>query len=184
MSDQPSELLRRWSGGDAASLDALMPIVYEELRRMGRRLLAKGMPNPVLQPTVLVHEVWLKLAGKHQLGVTSRPHFFALAGRIMRSILVDHYRQQIAQRRGGSQITVPLNDEAQPESRAAVDLLILNDALDRLASMKSTYAEIIELKFFSGLTNEECAAVLKMSNATVERQWSFARLWLQRELKP
>jgi RNA polymerase sigma factor (TIGR02999 family) len=183
MGEQVSELLTRWSGGDASALDALTPMVYDELKRMGRRFLARRAPSPVLQPTVLVHEVWLKLATKDEVGATTRPYFLALAGKIMREILVDHFRRETAKRRGGSRVEVSLDERNLPAPAASIDILAVNDALDRLSAIKPRYAQIVELKFFAGLTIEESAAVLSVSHSTIEREWSFARIWLKRELR-
>lgn len=182
MGEQVSELLVRWNGGDASALEALTPLVYDELKRMGRKFLARGAPNPVLQPTILVHEAWLKLATKEEIPATTRPHFLALAGKVMRDILVDHYRREMAQRRGGSRVEVTLYEQDAADTTTQIDIVALNDALDRLEAIKPRYAQIIELKFFAGLTIDESAALLNVSHATIEREWNFARIWLKREL--
>lgn len=181
MVEQVSHLLVRWSQGDAAAMEQLMPIVYDELRKLGRSHLGRRPQEALLQPTVLVHEAWMKLAAdKDDLSLTSRAQFYALAAKVMRDVLVDHYRRQTAQKRGGSRIAVSLDDV--PGTPPSMDLLALNDALERLAEIKARYAQIVELKFFAGMTIEETAAALQTSRATIEREWNFARSWLRREL--
>ena len=180
--EQISQLLVRWSEGDRDALDELMPMVYDQLRALGRSCLAWQPQNGVLQPTVLVHEAWMRLVRQQSLSFSGRAQFFALAARIMRNILVDHFRQQQTSKRGGSQVEVPLDEAQRSGIQPQVDLLVLDEALNRLAAIKPRYAEIIELRFFGGLTNEESAEALRISHATIEREWNVARLWLQREL--
>ena len=182
MAGQVSHLLARWSEGDADALDQLMPIVYNELRSLGRGCLARRPPQAVLQPTVLVHEAWIRLAAKQELSLDSRLQFFALAAKIIRDILVDHFRRRQASKRGGSQIEVPLDAAQDPHVGSGADLLFLDQAINRLSDIKPRYARIVELKFFAGLTIEESAEVLQVSHSTIEREWNFARLWLRREL--
>jgi len=181
MAEQLTVLLKRWSDGDGAALDQLMPMVYDELRKLGRSYLQSRSQQAVLQPTVLVHEAWLRLADKENLTLSNRSQFYALAAKIMRDILVDHFRRQTASKRGGSQIHVPLEDSSAASGQN-FDLVILNDAVNRLGEIKPRYAEIVELRFFAGLTTEESAEVLHVSTATIEREWRFARSWLRREL--
>jgi len=178
-----SRLLVRWSGGDEAALDELMPAVYAELRRLGRSALRREARESVLQPTALVHEAWIRLAGKDKLSLESRKQFYALAAKIMRDILVDHARRRQAAKRGGSQIEIPLEDANPSSGSQQVDFLILDEALTRLACLKPRYAQIAELRYLAGLTIEETAEVLSVSHATVEREWGFARAWLRRELQ-
>ena len=159
-----------------------MPMVYDELRTLGRRCLA-GRGQGVLQPTVLVHEAWLKLAGKHEVALTSRLHFYALSAKIIRGMLVDHYRKERSRKRGGSRIATRLDGAEASGHEAHADLLALDQAVTRLAEIKPRYAQLIELKFFGGLTIAECAESLAVSHATVEREWNFALAWLRRELK-
>lgn len=183
MPEQISQLLVRWSQGDSAALDELTPMVYEELRKLGRGYLRRRPEQAVLQPTVLVHEAWIKLADKQTLSLSNRSQFYVLAAKIMRDILVDHFRRQLAAKRGGSLMEVSLeSSQALSTVPQSADLIVLNEALNRLTSIKSRYAQIVELKFFAGLTIEECADVLHVSHATVEREWNFARAWLRREL--
>lgn len=174
----------RWSAGDESALEFLTPLVYEELRRLGRSALRRGSPDSIVQPTVLVHEAWLRLAGNQGVDVRSRAQFYGLASKIMRDILVDALRRRRAAKRGGSRISVSLeenNGAAQPRS---IDFLILDDALARLGQIGDRYQKIVELRFFAGLTIEETAEMVGVSHATVEREWNFARAWLRRELQP
>jgi RNA polymerase sigma factor (TIGR02999 family) len=179
---QPSypvtELLARWSQGDTAARDALIPLVYGELRRVAARCLA-GQANHTLQPTALVHEAYLRLARNSSGIYNDRTHFFALAATMMRQILVDHARKHKANKRGGGSITVPLNDAAASGTDAVVaDLLTLEDALQRLSTLDSRQAQIVELRFFGGLSVEETAQMIDTSAATVKREWATARIWL------
>jgi RNA polymerase sigma factor (TIGR02999 family) len=179
---QVTQLLRRWSSGDRSALEELTPIVYTELRRLGRSTLRRDGRESILQPTALVHEVWLRLAGKEQLSVESRGQFYLLAAKMMRDILVDHLRRRKAAKRGGSRIEVPLEDANPSDSARQVDFLILDDAMTRLGEIKPRYTQIAELRYLAGLTIDEAAEALNISHATIEREWNFARTWLRREL--
>ncbi len=183
MSGDVTRLLISWSEGDSGAMEQVAPLIYDELRRLGRAVLRSG-PQPILQPTVLVHEAFIKLAGKDTLSLSSRSQFYALAAKIMREILVDHFRREAAAKRGGSLMLVPIDENAPASANAdrSVDVLALDAALQRLSALKPRYTQIIELKFFAGLSIEECAEVLSISHATVEREWTFARSWLRREL--
>lgn len=178
-----SELLVRWSAGDETALEELMPAVYTELRRLGRSILRREGRESILQPTALVHEAWIRMAGKQALSMESRKQFYGLAAKMMRDILVDHSRRRQAAKRGGSQIEVALNDANSAEHPHQIDFLILDEAMTRLAGLKPRYAEIAELRYLAGLTISETADVLSVSHATIEREWSFARAWLRRELE-
>jgi RNA polymerase sigma factor (TIGR02999 family) len=179
---QVTELLRRWNSGDRSALEELTPVVYTELRRLGRSTLRRDGGESLLQPTALVHEVWLRLAGKEQLSIESRGQFYVLAAKMMRDILVDRLRRRKAAKRGGSRIEVPLEDANPADSARQVDFLILNDAMTRLGEIKPRYTQIAELRYLAGLTIDEAAEALNISHATIEREWSFARAWLRREL--
>jgi RNA polymerase sigma-70 factor (ECF subfamily) len=176
-----SQLIVRWQNGESGALTDLMPLVYTELRKLGRAHLRRRPDGVLLQPTELVHEAWIKLARNQSHDVTSRSHFYALAARIMRDFLVDHFRAQRAAKRGGSQIRVDL-DKAQPHSPSAPDILVLDDSIRRLGAVKPRYAEIVELRFFGGLSIDETALALGVSSATIEREWNVARSWLKRDL--
>lgn len=183
MPGDASQLLIRWSDGDESALTALMPIVYGELRRLGRSAVRGAGRDSILQPTALVHEVWLRLAGKEPLTVQCRSQFYALAAKIMRDILVDHLRRRQAAKRGGNQVEVALDDANLSERPRNVDFLILDEAMTRLGEIKGRYTRIVELRYLAGLTIDETAEALKVSHATVEREWKFAQAWLRRELQ-
>jgi RNA polymerase sigma factor (TIGR02999 family) len=182
MQGQVTQLLRRWSSGDRSALEELTPIVYTELRRLGRSTLRRDGRESILQPTALVHEVWLRLADKEQLPVESRGQFYLLAAKMMRDILVDRLRRRKAAKRGGSQIEVPIEDANPADPARQVDFLILDDAMTRLGGIKPRYTQIAELRYLAGLTIDEAAEALNVSHATIEREWSFARAWLRRDL--
>jgi RNA polymerase sigma factor (TIGR02999 family) len=177
-----SELLARWSDGDESALAELTPFVYGELRRLGRSALRRVGHDSILQPTVLVHEAWLKMAAGRPLSIAGRRQFYALAAKIMRDILVDNLRRRRSAKRGGSQIAVAL-DEANPAERPrCIDFLVLDEAISRLGEIGPRYPRIVELRYLAGLTIDETAEVLQLSHATIEREWKFARAWLRREL--
>jgi len=178
-----TQLLRRWSAGDESALRELMPIVYDELRRLARSAVRRDPRESILQPTALVHELWLRLAGKEHFSLESRAHFYALTAKVMRDILVDHFRRRQASKRGGMRMEVDLEDARLSVGPRHVDFLILDDALTRLGGIKPRYMQIVELRYLAGLTIEEAADVLKVSHATVEREWGFSRAWLRRELQ-
>lgn len=185
MAEQISLLLEQWSGGDRSALNQLLPVVYEELRRLGRSYLHTRPHQSVLEPTVLVHEVWMKINEKQGLSIHNRSQFYAFSATIMRGILVDHMRRQRAVKRGGHQLVTNFDDAALPSSDLqAVDLLELDDALMRLGKINPRCVQMVEMRFFGGLTIAECAEALKTSHATLEREWTFARAWLRRELFP
>jgi RNA polymerase sigma factor (TIGR02999 family) len=182
--EEITELLIDWGQGDQQALDRLMPLVYDELRRLANNYLRREPTGHTLQPTALVNEAYLKLIGQRTVNWQNRAHFFAISAKLMRRILVDHARQRQAAKRGGSaqqrlSITSAETLIQQPE----IDLLALNEALDELARMDPQQGRIVELKFFGGLSIEETAAVLGISHATVERDWKMARAWLRRQLE-
>lgn len=182
-SSQPvTELLARWNKGDLAARDALIPLVYDELRRIARHFLASQSPGHTLQPTALVHEAYLRLARRDSVDWQDRAHFFALSAQMMRQILVDHARKQAASKRGANPVTIVI-DEASAISKApSLDLLALDDALERLASLDPRQSKIVELRFFGGLSIEETAQIVNISTATTKREWATARLWLHHEM--
>jgi len=179
-----TELLLAWSRGDEAARDALVPLVYGDLRRIAARQLRGERRNHSLVPTALVHEVYLKLIDQRHGGWRNRAHFFAIAARLMRRILVDHARARGADKRGGALAIVALEelDELPVDSRV-LDVLEIDQALTRLASHDPDQARIVELRFFGGLTIEELAQILDRSTRTVLREWRLARAWLYRELR-
>jgi RNA polymerase sigma factor (TIGR02999 family) len=178
-----TELLSAWSQGDGAALDRLVPIVYEELRRIAARALRREAPGHTLQTTALVHEAYLKLAGQRSASWANRELFYAVAAQAMRRILVDHARERSAQKRGGGARPLPLDEagELAAPSRGA-ELLAVDTALHALGEVDPRLARIVELKFFGGLTLEEIAALLEISPSTAWREWEAAKAWLQREL--
>lgn len=178
-----TQLLMRWSNGDKAALDELMPLVYGELRRLANRYLRRERLDHTLQPTALVHEAYLRLVDQENLTWQNRAQFFGMAATLMRNILVDRARLHKAAKRGGEQYKLSLSEADRISSRPDIDLVALDDALTRLAAIKPQHSQVVELRFFGGLTVEEVAEVLEVSRATVERQWSFARSWLRREME-
>lgn len=176
-------LLVSWRQGDAAALDRLMPLVYNELRRVARGHLRREPAGHTLQPTALVHEVFLRLVGTDHSTPTSRTHFFAISARLMRQVLVDHARRKRADKRGGGATVIGL-DEASPAATQAssVDVLALDEALEVLSSLDARQCRVVELRFFAGLNIPETADALGISTATVEREWVMAKAWLHQRL--
>jgi RNA polymerase sigma factor (TIGR02999 family) len=185
MAPQPAEftqLLLNWSNGDRAALDALVPLVYDELRRIASRSLQRESAGHTLQTTAVVHEAYLRLVEQGRVRWQNRAQFFAISASLVRRILVDHARSDNASKRGGGAQIVPLDEAAIFSPRRPDQVMELDDALSRLAAMDERKCRIVELKFFGGLTAEEIASVLDLSEATVRRDWSMARAWLFREL--
>jgi RNA polymerase sigma factor (TIGR02999 family) len=180
-SNQITGLLARWSEGDAAAREALVPVVYDELRRVAGRCLA-GQHNQSLQSTALVHEAYLRLVGQDSLRAENRAHFFGIAARLMREILVDHARARGAAKRGANCLTLVLDDSVALPQEREVDLIALDDALNGLAALDPRQSQIVDFRFFGGLSIEDTSYLLGISPATVKREWATARLWLQREM--
>lgn len=173
-----TRLLRAGGAGDRRALDEMMPLVYAELRRLAGRYLGSERRGHTLQPTALVHEAYLRLIDQHSVDWRNRAQFVGVAASLMRRILVNHARDRSASKRGGGRERVPLNVlEAATES-ADVDVMALEEALERLGARDARKARVVELRFYGGLTMAEIAAVLGISKATVEREWAFARAWL------
>jgi RNA polymerase sigma factor (TIGR02999 family) len=177
-----THLLKEWSEGDQQALDELTPLVYEELRQQAARYLRKERPNHSLQATALINEAFLRLIDVKDVQWQNRAHFFAIAANLMRRILVDHARRRDAEKRGGSQVCLTLDEGLAWASEPDVDLLAIDEALDKLAVIDEQQARVVELRFFSGLTVEETAIALGVSPKTVKRDWSVARAWLKREI--
>jgi RNA polymerase sigma factor (TIGR02999 family) len=175
-------LLLSWRQGDAAALDRLVPLVYDELRRVARRRLRGESPGHPLQSTALVHEVYLRLVNVDRMTVKNRSHFFAVAATLMRQILVDHARRQHADKRGGGATMVSLDGVSPVTLPSSVDVLALDQALEALSSIDERQCRVVELRFFAGLNIDEAAEALGISPATVEREWALAKAWLYREL--
>jgi RNA polymerase sigma factor (TIGR02999 family) len=177
--DGVTELLARWSQGDVAAREALMPLVYDELRRVARRKLAGQRSNHTLQATALVHEAYMRLVNRKQTHWQDRAHFFALAAQMMRQILVDHARRHNAAKRGGEAISVTLDEDSPgPKGTINVDLIDLDTALKKLATLDARQSQLVELRFFGGLSIEEAAQAVNISPATGKREWATARVWL------
>ena len=181
-SHQITRLLAEWGQGDERALEELMPLVYDELRRMARGYLRKQPAGHTFQTTELLHETYLKLAGKDEQHWENRAHFFGVAAKAMRHILVDHARSKHAEKRGGWQERITPEDNVADAGVQSSQVLALNDALNTLAGLDQRKSDVVELKYFGGLTNEETAGVLKISVETVKRDWRFARTWLLRAL--
>jgi RNA polymerase sigma factor (TIGR02999 family) len=177
-----TDLLLKWSGGDATALEQLMPLVYDELRRLAGRYLRRERDNHSLQPTALVNEAYLRLVDQ-KVEWQSRAQFYGLAARVMRNILVDHARSRQAAKRGGEQFRVSFDSDRQGSTDSGIKFLAVHEALERLAIFDAQKAQIVELRFFGGLSIEETAEVLGIGHATVERDWKLARAWLRRELE-
>ena len=179
-----TELLRLWSVGDSSALDRLAPLVYRELHRLARRYMGRERPGHTLQATALVHEAYVRLIDWQKVQWQNRAHFFAASAQVMRRILVDYARSRLFAKRRGNAHPVSLDEapEALEVSDRLTALLDLDVALDRLASLDPRTAQVVELRYFGGLSVEETAEVLKVSPITVIRGWNFAKAWLLREL--
>ena len=175
-------LLKRWRQGDSAALEKLVPLVYSELRRIAARQLRRERPNHTLQPTALVHEVYLKLVDQHRIEWQNRAQFFGIAAQLIRRILVDHVRNRRTAKRGGGTLTVALDDAVSEPARENIDLVKLDDALLSLAAKDEQQSRVVELRFFGGLSIEETAEVLRISPSTVKRDWATAKAWLYRDM--
>lgn len=177
-----TQLLIGWGKGDKEALDQLVPIVYEELRRQAARYLRRERVGHTLQTTALIHEAYLRLVDQKNVEWQNRAQFFGIAAQLMRRILVDHARTKKRAKRGGSDIRVSLGEADAFVKAQELDVVALNEALERLEQIDEQQSKIVELRFFSGLTVEETAAVLNISPATVKRDWSMAKAWLHREI--
>jgi RNA polymerase sigma factor (TIGR02999 family) len=175
-------LLTRWSQGDAAALAELTPLVYEELRRLAHHFMEGQRTDHTLQTTALVNEAYLRLADQTNPHWQNRVHFFAVAARAMRQIVVDYARSQQARKRGGGALKIELDEAAIVSPEQSKEIVDLHEALERLAALDSRKAQVVELKYFGGLNYDEMAEVLKISRVTVRRDWEFARAWLHTEL--
>ena len=187
--DEPSvsphkvtQLLQQWSHGDDVALAELTPLVYEELRRVAHRYMEGERPIHTLQTTALVNEAYLRLADQSNPRWQNRAHFFAVAARAMRQILVSYARSQRAEKRGGGALKVELDDAALVSPEESKEIIDLHEALEQLSALDSRKAQVVELKYFGGLNYDEMAEVLKVSPVTVRRDWRFARAWLYTEL--
>ena len=182
--DELTELLQEWRGGDRAALDSLLPIVYRELLRLAHFQMRQERPEHTLQSSALVHETYMRLVGLNPPNWESRTHFFAIAAQLMRQILVDHARRYRSGKRGGGVEVLSLEDSDVSEfgTDKGPDIVAIDDALQSLSKIDDRKARVVEMRFFGGLNFEEIAEVLKVSAATVARDWSTARAWLHREI--
>jgi RNA polymerase sigma-70 factor (ECF subfamily) len=176
-------LLLAWGQGDPAALDQLIPFVHEELRRIARRHMGRERPGHSLQPTALVNEAYLRLVDLQRVRWQDRAHFFAMSARLMRRVLVDVARAKAYQKRGGGAQRVTFVEELLPDAEPTPDLIALDDALRVLAEQDSRKSQVVEMRFFGGLTVEETAEALGVSRDTVMRDWQFSKDWLRRELR-
>ena len=177
-----TELLVAWGEGDKSALDELMPVVYDELRRLAQNYLSRERQGHTLQTTALVHEAYLRLIDQRSVNWQNRAQFFGIAAQMMRRILINHARDRNAQKRQGYATKVSLDDAVSFFEKRELDLLALDEALNDLAAMDPQQTQIVELRFFGGLTIEEVSEVLGISEATTKREWDSAKLWLRRQL--
>jgi RNA polymerase sigma-70 factor (ECF subfamily) len=179
-----TELLVAWSNGDQSAFDKLVPLVYQELRALARRYIRHERPDHTLQATALVNEAYVRLIDVNRIQWQDRAHFLAVAAQTMRRILVEFARQRHRQKRGGDAVRVRIDDVTEIAQDASADLVVLSDALSALATFDTRMSQVVELRFFGGLSVEETADVLNVSPETVMRDWKTAKAWLLRELCP
>ncbi len=175
-------LLAKWSAGDKAAEEELFHLVHRELRRIARRYMARAPAGHTLQTTAVVNEAYLRLVARGGSPWGDRAHFFAVSAKAMRHILIDHARARGSAKRGGGEVRVTLDEAATPRAQRAPDVLALDEALERLSAQHPRRGQVVELRYFGGLTNDEIAEVLEISPATVERDWRHAQAWLYQEL--
>jgi RNA polymerase sigma factor (TIGR02999 family) len=182
MPHELTRLLQDWSSGDQSALEQLMPLVQDELRRLAHQHMRREGPGHILQTSALINEAYLRLVDQPQIQWQNRAHFFGIAARLMRRVLVDEARKRDAAKRGGSFIQVPLDEANTMAQEEAANVMALDDALKTLQQIDARQSDIVELRFFGGLSIEETANVLKVSPGTVMRDWTFARAWLRNEM--
>lgn len=177
-----TDLLQSWGRGDVSARDQLLPLVYRELKRRAAGYLRRERRSHTLQPTALVHEAYLRLAGQNRVAWQNRAHFFGIAAQIMRRILIDHARERLAAKRPEAAVRVLLDEGIGASHPIDCEVLLLNQALEELSRLDPRQAQIVELRYFGGMTEEEVATVLSLSRATVTREWQTARAWLFRRI--
>lgn len=177
-----TQLLVDWSNGNEAALERLMPLIYDDLRRLAHHYMSRERAGHTLQTTAVVHEAYLRLIDQRNVRWQNRAHFFAIAAQAMRRILVDHARGQAYAKRGGGVRKVSLEEVAELSAERAGELVALDDALKRLAAIDPRRSQVVELRYFGGLSNEEAAEVLRISPNTVTRDWNLAKAWLYHEI--
>ena len=178
-----TELLVNWSNGDQEALNKLIPLVYDELHKLARRYLRRERPDHTLQTTALVHEAYLKLVDQREANWENRVHFFAVAAKLMRRLLVDYARRHCASKRGGDLFKLSLDEALVSSEEKDAELLALDEALDRLEAVDPQQSRVVELRVFSGLSLEETAQAMNISPRTVRREWSMAKAWLHQQIK-
>ena len=181
-SQEITQLLLAWGSGDKAALDALMPIVYDELRKLAKRYMRRQNSGHTLQTTALVNEAYLRLIDSSRVRWQDRTHFFAISAQLMRRVLVDFARAKNSLKRGGEQLQITLDEQVEAPFEKEMNLVALDEALQNLAKLSLRQSQIVELRYFGGLSEEEIAETLEISTRTVRRDWSLARAWLYREL--
>ena len=180
--EQATRMLIDWSNGNREAAAGLMPLVYDELRRLARNYLQRERPDHTLQATGLVHEAYLRLVDQRTTTWQNRAHFFGVAAQLMRRILVDHARRHRTDKRGGEWTKVQFDEALAPSVSRSLDVIALDDALQDLAKLNPQHSQIVELRFFGGMNTEEVAEVLDVSPRTVQREWRMARAWLRRQI--
>lgn len=181
-SEEITKILLDWNNGDEGAKERLLPFVYEELRRQARFLMAKERSNHTLQPTALVHEAFMRISKQSGIEWENRKHFYGIAARLMRQILVDHARSRAAIKRGESPIHISFDDVQIPIENRVASILVIDNLLEKLSKFDEQQAQIVEMRFFGGFNNGEIAETLNISKRTVGRDWKSARLWLSREI--
>jgi RNA polymerase sigma-70 factor (ECF subfamily) len=181
---QITRLLLDWREGDAGALERLIPLVYRELRQIAGNFMRKQKPGHTLQTTALINEVYLELVDSDKVNWQNRTHFFAVSAQLMRRILVDSARRRNSQKRGGEQLRITLDERLPIVVESETDLVALDEALKRLADLSPRQSRVVELRYFGGLTEDQVAETLNVSERTVRRDWNLARTWLYRELQP
>jgi RNA polymerase sigma factor (TIGR02999 family) len=181
-SHQVTQLLVAWAGGDQSALENLMPLVYAELRRLAHHYIRRERPNHTLQTSALINEAYLRLVDQKTIQFQDRHHFFGIAARLMRQILVDYARSTAYAKRGGNAQRVPLSEALIVSEERAGEIVALDESLDRLAEIDPRHSKIVELRFFGGLSIDETAQVLEVSPGTVMRDWTLAKAWLRRDM--
>ena len=177
-----TQVLRDWNSADGSAAERLIPLVYDELRRLARQYLQRERSDHTLQATGLVHEAYLRLVDQSSVTWQNRAHFFGVAAQAMRRILVDHARSHRAEKRGGDREKLEFDEALLPSGERAVDLIALDDALRALEKLDARQSQIVELRFFGGLTNEEIGEALDISPRTIKREWRLAKAWLRRQI--
>ena len=181
--NQVTVLLRKWSEGDATALEQLTPLVYEELHRLAHQHMRRESAGHILQTSALINEAYVRLVDQPRIQWESRAHFFGIAARLMRRILVDDARKRNSAKRGGSLIQVPLDEVENLAHQQATNVVAIDEALQRLEAIDARQSQIVELRFFGGLSIDETANLLDVSPGTVMRDWTFARAWLRNEMR-